>query len=478
MSRRNQLVFESLEKRHLLSASNILIEDGLLGFRGTNADDVMQVEHIGNQYKLTLNGQYAFINDVGPLRGVVVDGRAGNDQITIGSSVTVLTGVLGGKGNDIIHGGGGENYLFGEAGNDTIFSGPQGSSNNIGGGAGDDTIHCGVGATEAHGDKGNDTLYGENTSATLYGDAGNDFLYVGTDGSTLYGGAGNDELSGADSTRTDTLYGGAGNDILRGRRDVIFGEAGNDTIYGVDDGNRCSGGKGNDTVYGGPGKDEIFGDEGRDQLFGALGDDTIHGGAGNDLLQGGAGADWLYGEDGNDAVNGDEDADIIDGGVGNDICRGGAGDDWITGGVGRNLLDGEGGNNLLSPTGAAETLLNGIQTSVPYNLYVPLSPYAIGHAAYAMSNAGGVLAYKLTLNFYVLPYHAGTHDILVDGIKVGEVTSVDNAPAFVDTVLSTNPTGSEQSFPAGFPGIHEGSTLQIVDLASGVFTALPYGSLD
>ncbi len=90
MLRRRTFTFESLEKRNLLAAGNIAIENGLLGFRGTKGDDVMKVEHIGHQYKLTLNGQYAFVNDIGPLQAVIVDGRAGNDQITIDSSVTVL----------------------------------------------------------------------------------------------------------------------------------------------------------------------------------------------------------------------------------------------------------------------------------------------------------------------------------------------------------------------------------------------------
>jgi Ca2+-binding RTX toxin-like protein len=223
---RRSLSFESLENRTLLAASNILIEDGLLGFRGTNGDDVMRVEHIGQQYKLTLNGQSTLINDIGPLDGVIVDGRAGNDQITIDSSVTVFTGALGGKGNDVIQGGGGENYLFGDAGNDFIYSGIQGSSNLISGGAGDDIIFSGDAATIAHGDKGNDTLYGDNTSAWLYGDAGNDTLYAGNARCLLYGGAGNDTIYSADNGFQDEVYGGAGKDIIHGNADVIWRETG------------------------------------------------------------------------------------------------------------------------------------------------------------------------------------------------------------------------------------------------------------
>ena len=467
-----QLAFESLEIRRMLAA-DILVEDGLLGLRGTNSDDVIQVERIGNQYKLTLNGQSAFVDGANSLQGVIVDGMAGNDHITIDSSVNVFTGVLGGKGNDVIQGGGGDNYLMGDAGNDTIYSGSASSNNHISGGAGNDTIHCGVAGTEAHGDKGNDSLYADYAYATLYGDAGNDYLDAGGRSSKLYGGAGNDTLTGENNSVTDWIYGGAGNDILRGNNDGLYGEVGNDIIYSGDNGNRCVGGKGNDIVYGGAGNDEIFGDEGRDQLFGALGNDTVHGGLGNDLIEGGAGDDWLYGDAGNDSLTGDDDADVIDGGLGNDICRGGAGDDWLTGGLGKNLLDGEGGDNLLSPTGPGETLLNGLPTPTNGNLWTGLG---MGHAAYDMFNDNGVLNYKLTLSIQTDPYDTVTHDILIDGIKIGELE-----PQYAvrrELVFATNPTGTELSFPTGFPGIHAGSVIQIVGIATDTFRAQPFGVTD
>src|SRR5689334_20313362 len=167
---RRCLAFESLEARRVLASGNIAFANGYMGFRGTNGDDVMKVEHIGSQYKLTLNGRYAFVDDVGPLKGVVLDGRAGNDDITIDPSVTALVGVLGGKGNDTIRGGSGQNYLFGDAGNDTIYGGVASSENTIGGGAGDDVIHCGPGDTDAHGEQGNDTIYGEDGYSTLHGE--------------------------------------------------------------------------------------------------------------------------------------------------------------------------------------------------------------------------------------------------------------------------------------------------------------------
>jgi Ca2+-binding RTX toxin-like protein len=472
--------FEPLEKRNLLAAGNILLEHGYLGFRGTGGDDVMGVEHIGNYYQLTLNGRYALVDASAVWNGIIIDGRAGNDQITIDSSVNVFTGVLGGKGNDTIQGGSGQNYLFGDAGNDTIYSGAPGSWNLIGGGPGDDVIHCGNAGTEAH------------------GDAGNDLLVAGSTPTTMYGGPGNDTLEADGNGPGDTLWAGPGDDLLRGNGDVMNGEAGNDTILGGKDGDWCTGGKGNDVINAGDGEDTVRGDEGRDQLFGDLGDDTIHGGAGNDLLRGGDGLDWLYGDEGNDSIYGDEEPDLIDGGLGNDICLGGDGDDWLNGGLGRNQLDGEAGNNIFNTTNPSDTLLNGVPGDTSRNLmtYIDGPDYWVGGSAYAggyyftspygfarqeVLNQDGVLTYRLTLYIHGLQENT-TYHVLIDGIQIAQVVSDGGGSALAPPgepglVFSTNPTGNEQPFPAGFPGVQEGSMIQIEDLASGIFQPLAFGAL-
>ncbi len=63
-----------------------------------------------------------------------------------------------------------------------------------------------------HGGDGNDTLFGQGGNDTLYGDAGDDHLYGQGGNDTLYGGDGNDHLDGG--MGVNTLYGGAGNDTL------------------------------------------------------------------------------------------------------------------------------------------------------------------------------------------------------------------------------------------------------------------------
>ncbi len=74
---------------------------------------------------------------------------------------------------------------------------------------------------------------------------------------------------------------------------------------------------GHDTLNGGSGKDVIFGQEGNDTIDGGLGSDLISGGSGNDLLTGGDGSDlfvWFEGESGEDTVTDFNFANAADGG--------------------------------------------------------------------------------------------------------------------------------------------------------------------
>ena len=83
------------------------------------------------------------------------------------------------------------------------------------------------------------------------------------------------ELEGAAGDGNDRLYGGEGNDVLMG--------------MGGDD--HLSGGAGNDVLFGGAGNDTLLGGHGNDVLLGGSGNDTLTGGAGNDILIGGSGID-------------------------------------------------------------------------------------------------------------------------------------------------------------------------------------------
>ncbi|WP_298199285.1 FG-GAP-like repeat-containing protein [Novosphingobium sp.] len=98
---------------------------------------------------------------------------------------------------------------------------------------------------------------------------------------------------------------------------------------------------GNDTLTGTAGADSLSGGAGADFLSGDGGPDTLVGGSGNDIINGGPGDDVLHGDDGDDSLTDGRGADRIFGGAGNDrismtllgggriIADGGIGDDYI-----------------------------------------------------------------------------------------------------------------------------------------------------
>ncbi|MFL9628412.1 type I secretion C-terminal target domain-containing protein, partial [Aeromonas jandaei] len=167
-----------------------------------------------------------------------------------------------------------------------------------------------VGADVLHGGAGNDVLFGDaiNTNNLPWGSAGNPAKPAdwvdgkGLDGLTQFltlkngyapssielyeyikGNANSLDVAGDTRGGNDKLHGGLGDDIL-------FGQGGDDELYGDD---------GKDILYGGTGSDKLDGGAGNDILSGGLGNDTLSGGLGNDILTGGEGADvfvWNKGD--------------------------------------------------------------------------------------------------------------------------------------------------------------------------------------
>uniref|UniRef100_UPI003BA0099B type I secretion C-terminal target domain-containing protein n=1 Tax=Aeromonas jandaei TaxID=650 RepID=UPI003BA0099B len=167
-----------------------------------------------------------------------------------------------------------------------------------------------VGADVLHGGAGNDVLFGDaiNTDNLPWGSAGNPAKPAdwvdgkGLDGLTQFltlkngyapssielyeyikGNANSLDVAGDTRGGNDKLHGGLGDDIL-------FGQGGDDELYGED---------GKDILYGGTGSDKLDGGAGNDILSGGLGNDTLSGGLGNDILTGGEGADvfvWNKGD--------------------------------------------------------------------------------------------------------------------------------------------------------------------------------------
>lgn len=171
---------------------------------------------------------------------VVIDGGGGTDivhvigdrGVTLNLAMSEIEIAHGGRGDDVLIGGGrstvfvsggdGEDIIVGGAGNDALS-----------GDAGDDVIDGSVGDDIVRGHRGHDRLFG--------GD-GNDYLDGGADDDVLMGGAGNDVLRGG--AGDDTIDGGDGNDIdileLSGRLSeyrIYPGEDGvwvSDTVAGRD----------------------------------------------------------------------------------------------------------------------------------------------------------------------------------------------------------------------------------------------------
>ncbi len=132
--------------------------------------------------------------------------------------------------------------------------------------------HVVLGGTE-----GNDKLYGDIGDDTLWGDGGNDYLNGGTGADDVFGGTGNDIIE--DGFGDDVLRGQDGNDVITSARgfDLMFGGDGSDVILLGQDMSEVFGGSGNDFILGGEGADGLLGNEGDDWMEGGAGFDSLSG---------------------------------------------------------------------------------------------------------------------------------------------------------------------------------------------------------
>ncbi|MEO1422830.1 MAG: Hint domain-containing protein [Pseudomonadota bacterium] len=148
------------------------------------------------------------------------------------------------RGDDIVSGEGGADFIEGGDGNDELSG--NGGADEIDGGAGDDIID------------------GGSSGDTIRGGIGED---------TIDGGGGGDDIDGGDDN--DTIEGGGGGDTIAGGDgdDIIEGEGGADII---------TGGTGEDTIDGGNANDDIDGGSENDTIRISRGSDTVDGGTGSD----------------------------------------------------------------------------------------------------------------------------------------------------------------------------------------------------
>ncbi|MGM9992623.1 MAG: M91 family zinc metallopeptidase [Candidatus Bruticola sp.] len=217
-------------------------------------------------------------------RNLIIDGGYGSDNIVADDDVKSALYIVGGRGDDSITTGQGNDIVYDNYGANTI------STND-----GNDTVIA------------NQLDYKNGTASKE--DTRNVFQKL-WDKIT-----GNDEYEHA--VNGNIIDGGAGSDYLEGGfgEDSINGGAGNDVIYGLDGGDKLAGGDGDDYIDGGRGNDSISGGKGTDRLFGGRGDDAISGGEGDDVIAGGLGKDTVSGGAGANSITADS-QDIVS--VGNE----------------------------------------------------------------------------------------------------------------------------------------------------------------
>ena len=175
-------------------------EDGLHKLAQAQADGSALKESFG----YTVSGHEGHSN--GSLEINLTDlhtqlGHAGAD--TLGDQTAAHSQVIFGEGgDDVIHGGAGNDWLFGGEGDDQIF-----------GGTGDDILYGGA---------GNDYLDGGTGHNSLYGGAGNDILVYNQGMAHASGGEGIDFLVGADRDTLDSLFANPNNNPIQSDIEVLI----------------------------------------------------------------------------------------------------------------------------------------------------------------------------------------------------------------------------------------------------------------
>jgi Ca2+-binding RTX toxin-like protein len=273
--------------------------------------------------------------------------------------------------------------LEGMGGDDTLVGGTGGTSDTLLGGDGNDVIHGNLSAL-ADGGAGNDTLF---ASFVMTGGSGTDRFGLdffdsitdfttATDTLLLDGGFpefANAGPSGRFSAVDARFHAAAGADAAHDASDrLIYNTSTGDLHYDSD-------GTGSATavhlgvldgaptlvatdieVINGTAPEPITGTEGNDTLTGTPGDDTIDGLGGNDAISGLEGADSLIGGAGNDTLDAGQDSTTGDGAA--DTLDGGSGDDvYRVSGDGDTILADAGGIDIVEARNADWTLGAGLE---------------------------------------------------------------------------------------------------------------------
>ncbi|MFC1783331.1 beta-propeller domain-containing protein, partial [Planctomycetota bacterium] len=218
-SAKPRLALERLETRCLLNAS---LSNGVWSIYGDAdrpdlSDDIL-IDIVPSDpaiLQATVNDQIIDTRYVSDVQAIRIFAGKGDDTVTIDLSAeleAISAKLVGGKGDDHLIGGPGDDRLVGGRGNDTLEGGP--GDDRLFGGKGNDILNGGEGDDLLRGGRGSDTLEGGPGDDRLFGGKGNDILNGGEDHDLLRGGRGRDQLNGAEGN--DTINGGSGEDRLNG----------------------------------------------------------------------------------------------------------------------------------------------------------------------------------------------------------------------------------------------------------------------
>lgn len=243
------------------------------------------------------------------------------------------------------------------------------------------TLHGTAASEVIEGGGGNDQLWSQGGDDALYGHGGDDQINASGGNSLIIGGIGDDFLSSYGGNDTYVYNSGDGHDVISdvlGTDTIRFGAGiaassvsferinswsdlrilvGGAAALDVQQFFNAGGDRAIERIEFADGSSinmanyrDVIGTEGDDVLSGLdralLKADRILGGAGNDTLSGGSGNDHLRGESGNDTLGGGSGDDLLEGGDGNDSLRGHAGNDTLVGGTGSDTYYYFSGNGL------------------------------------------------------------------------------------------------------------------------------------
>jgi Ca2+-binding RTX toxin-like protein len=201
--------------------------DQLVFTTGAGNDEVKVTRNEDGSLALDANGE-RYRLELAPGQELTIRAGDGNDVIDVASDVEVNVIVDGGRGDDTIGTGAGNDRIDGGVGNDTISSGA--GRDDVFGNSGNDRISAGIGDDVVYGGDGDDRLMGQDGNDFVDGGKGNDTVYGGAGNDILSGGLGDDRLEG--HAGDDRIYAGAGTDVISNTsgNNVVYAQAGVDQV--------------------------------------------------------------------------------------------------------------------------------------------------------------------------------------------------------------------------------------------------------